>query len=226
MTRELTRSVVPSGSRVPVPSSGLLSTWSTRDWSDGIHIADVSPLERLIVRTANSTYELIVLCPATGSILVRGGAFFPVFMPGPTRRQLAGRQLPEAAQHPCRLPPRAQLRSRLHHHQLGTQRRHRPRRRSRRHHVRRDQKVREIRRAPGNLERLNLTGRVSQFTRGIQVSCFPGRTVLGLASARGRQRERGLGIGLDCGFRERQRHALARGPALRQVGEARARRGA
>ena len=89
MTRELTRSVVPSGSQVPVPSSGLLSTWSTRDWSDGIHIADLSPLERLIVRTANSTYELIVLCPATGSILVRGGAFFPVFMPA----RLAGSSL-------------------------------------------------------------------------------------------------------------------------------------
>jgi hypothetical protein len=65
---------------VPVPSSGLLSSWSGRDWSDGIHVADVSPLERLIIRTANSTYELIVLSPATGNILVRGGAFFPVFM--------------------------------------------------------------------------------------------------------------------------------------------------
>ena len=42
MTRELTPSVVPSGSQVPVPSSGLLSTWSTRDWSDGIHIADLA----------------------------------------------------------------------------------------------------------------------------------------------------------------------------------------
>ena len=89
MTRELTRSVVQSGSQVPVPSSGLLSTWSTRDWSDGIHVADLSPLERLIVRTANSTYELIVLCPATGSILVRGGAFFPVFM----QARLAGSSL-------------------------------------------------------------------------------------------------------------------------------------
>jgi hypothetical protein len=89
VTRELPRSVVPSGIDVPVPASGLLSTWSARDWSDGIHVADLSPLERLIVRTANSTYELIVLCPATGGVLVRGGAFFPVFMPA----RLAGSSL-------------------------------------------------------------------------------------------------------------------------------------
>ena len=89
MTRELPRSAVQSGVHVPAPSSGLLSTWSARDWSDGIHVADLSPLERLIVRTANSTYELIVVCPATGGVLVRGGAFFPVFMPA----RLAGSSL-------------------------------------------------------------------------------------------------------------------------------------
>jgi hypothetical protein len=89
VTRELTKPVVQSGIHLPVPSSRLLSSWSTRDWSDGIHVADLPPLERLLVRTANSTYELIVLCPATGSILVRGGAFFPVFMPA----RLAGSSL-------------------------------------------------------------------------------------------------------------------------------------
>ena len=89
MTRELPRRVVESGAHVPVPTCGLLSTWSARDWSDGIHVADLSPLERVIVRTANSTYEIVVLCPATGTILVRGGAFFPVFMPA----RLAGSSL-------------------------------------------------------------------------------------------------------------------------------------
>ena len=42
-----------------------------------------------IVRTANSLYEVIVLSPAAGNILVRGGAFFPVFMPA----RLAGSSL-------------------------------------------------------------------------------------------------------------------------------------
>jgi hypothetical protein len=89
VTREHPRSAVQSGIHVPVPSSGLLSSWSARDWSDGIDVADLSPLERLIIRTANSTYEIVVLCPATGSVLVRGGAFFPVYMPA----RLAGSSL-------------------------------------------------------------------------------------------------------------------------------------
>ena len=87
--REHQSTVVQPGANVSVPTSGMLSSWSTRDWSDGIHVADVSPLERLNVRTANSIYELIVLSPATGNILVRGGAFFPVFMPA----RLAGSSL-------------------------------------------------------------------------------------------------------------------------------------
>jgi hypothetical protein len=87
--REHPSTVVPSGASVSVPSSGILSSWSARDWSDGIHVADVSPLERVNVRTANSLYEVIVLSPETGNILVRGGVFFPVFMPA----RLAGSSL-------------------------------------------------------------------------------------------------------------------------------------
>ena len=87
--REHQSTVVQPGANVSVPTSGMLSSWSTRDWSDGIHVADGSPLERLNVRTANSIYELIVLSPANGNILVRGGAFFPVFMPA----RLAGSSL-------------------------------------------------------------------------------------------------------------------------------------
>ena len=89
MTPEHPSTIVPPGASVTVPSSGMLSSWSARDWSDGIHVGDVSPLERIIVRTANSLYEVVVLSPATGNILVRGGAFFPVFMPA----RLAGSSL-------------------------------------------------------------------------------------------------------------------------------------
>jgi hypothetical protein len=89
VTREHPTTVAHPGTHVTVPSSGILSSWSGRDWSDGIHVGEVSPLERLVVRTANSLYEVIVLSPATGNILVRGGAFFPVFMPA----RLAGSSL-------------------------------------------------------------------------------------------------------------------------------------
>ena len=49
----------------------------------------LSALERLIVTTANSTYEIVVVAPDKAEILVRGGAFFPVF----TSARLAGSSL-------------------------------------------------------------------------------------------------------------------------------------
>jgi hypothetical protein len=72
-----------------VSAVGLLSSWSARDWSSGILVDNLAALERLIVRTQNNTYEIVVLCPSTASVLVRGGAYFPVFMPA----RLAGSSL-------------------------------------------------------------------------------------------------------------------------------------
>jgi hypothetical protein len=74
---------------VPVPVSGVLSAWSAHDWRGGVQVDDLPALERLIVRTENSTYEIVLLSPATADVLVRGGAFFPVFMPA----RLAGSSL-------------------------------------------------------------------------------------------------------------------------------------
>jgi hypothetical protein len=85
----VTSAAIPSPDSVAVPASGVLSTWSAHDWSDGIHVEALSALERLIIQTNNSTYEVIVLSPASGNILVRGGAFFPVFLPA----RLAGSSL-------------------------------------------------------------------------------------------------------------------------------------
>ncbi len=47
----------------------------------GVHLPDLAPHDHLIVRTRNSTYEIIVLVPHTASVMVRGGAFFPTFTP-------------------------------------------------------------------------------------------------------------------------------------------------
>ena len=80
MTRDHAR-VVDSPTSTTVPAARILSTWSGRDWSDGVHVGDLAPLDRVIVRTENSTYEVVVLTPSTGNVLVRGGAFFPVLMP-------------------------------------------------------------------------------------------------------------------------------------------------
>lgn len=86
MTREADRSaIVPAA----VPGRRLLSAWSSHDWRGGVQIDDLSPLERLIVTTSNSTYEILLVAPERAEILVRGGAFFPVF----TRARLAGSSL-------------------------------------------------------------------------------------------------------------------------------------
>ena len=86
MTRDHERSAVIS---VPVPTRGLLSSWSAHDWRGGINVEELAALERLIVTTVNSTYEIILVAPASANVLVRGGAFFPVF----TRARLAGSSL-------------------------------------------------------------------------------------------------------------------------------------
>ena len=75
--------------RVPVPPSGVLSAWSAHDWRGGVHVDDLLALECLIVKTENSTYEIVLLSPDTAHVLVRGGAFFPVF----TQARLAGSSL-------------------------------------------------------------------------------------------------------------------------------------
>ncbi len=64
-----------------MPARGLLSSWSAHDWRGGIRVDELSALERLIVTTVNSTYEFILVAPASANVLVRGGAFFPVFTP-------------------------------------------------------------------------------------------------------------------------------------------------
>ena len=72
-----------------VPVRRLLSSWTAHDWCGGIRVDDLPALERLIVTTANSTYEIVLVAPERAEVLVRGGAFFPVFMPA----RLAGSSL-------------------------------------------------------------------------------------------------------------------------------------
>ena len=73
------------GSPASVPAA-TLDTWTAHDWSHGVMIPRLAPHDQLIVRTRNSTYEIIVLVPHTASVLVRGGAFFPTF----TQARVAG----------------------------------------------------------------------------------------------------------------------------------------
>jgi hypothetical protein len=74
-----------SGSPPRLPAA-TLDEWALHDWRQGVLIPRLAPHDRLVVRTRNSTYEIIVTVPHTASVLVRGGAFFPCF----TAARLAG----------------------------------------------------------------------------------------------------------------------------------------
>jgi hypothetical protein len=64
-----------------VPASATLSAWQHHPWSDGVSIDQLSPLDRLIVRTRHSTYEIVATEAGSAEVLVRGGSFFPEFTP-------------------------------------------------------------------------------------------------------------------------------------------------
>ena len=59
--------------------AAVLQSWSSHNWRGGVHIAELSELDRLTVRTRNSVYDIVVSCPRTGRVMIRGGAFFPAF---------------------------------------------------------------------------------------------------------------------------------------------------
>ena len=72
-----------------VPASATLSAWQHHRWSEGLSIDQLAPLDRLIVRTHHSTYEIVANEGGSGEVLVRGGSFFPDFTPA----RLAGASL-------------------------------------------------------------------------------------------------------------------------------------
>jgi len=72
-----------------VPAAAVLSTWNSHSWDDGLHVDQLTALDRVTVLTHHSTYEIVLVSPATGEVLVRGGEFFPEF----TTARLAGSTL-------------------------------------------------------------------------------------------------------------------------------------
>lgn len=72
-----------------VPASAVLSTWQEHPWGEGVSVDRLSPLDRLVVETRHSTYEIVLASAGSTAVLVRGGAFFPEFTPA----RLAGSSL-------------------------------------------------------------------------------------------------------------------------------------
>ena len=54
-----------------------LGEWLALSWEDSIQLAALEGLDLLRIRTRNSTYDVAILDPATGEVLVRGGRYFP-----------------------------------------------------------------------------------------------------------------------------------------------------
>ena len=63
-----------------VPHAALLETWSSKDWTAGIDISSLSPLDELTVTTRNSVYTILIVCPVSGEVKIRGGRFLPSFV--------------------------------------------------------------------------------------------------------------------------------------------------
>jgi hypothetical protein len=56
-----------------------LEEWCAYRWKNGVQVPDLPPLERLLVRTSNNLYEIIVVDPGRAEVMVRGGRYFPAF---------------------------------------------------------------------------------------------------------------------------------------------------
>ena len=70
-------SVVLSGAQVP--RVAMLDSWSAADWSGGVNVTTLSPFDELTVTTKNSVYTILIVCPNSGKVKVRGGHTFPAF---------------------------------------------------------------------------------------------------------------------------------------------------
>lgn len=64
-----------------VPRGAILDRWSEQEWTNGVQIDRMEELEKLVVRTRYSVYEITILDGSSGEVLVRGGRFFPELTP-------------------------------------------------------------------------------------------------------------------------------------------------
>jgi hypothetical protein len=64
-----------------MPAVSFVSSWKSLARSAGVQMDHLAVWDRLTVLTLHSTYEIVVVAPTEGEVLVRGGQFFPDFTP-------------------------------------------------------------------------------------------------------------------------------------------------
>jgi hypothetical protein len=72
-----------------IPAGAILDNWSKDPWKNGVQVDGMEDMEKLVIQTRNSLYEIIIIDGRSGEILVRGGQFFPELTPA----RLAGATL-------------------------------------------------------------------------------------------------------------------------------------
>jgi hypothetical protein len=72
-----------------IQAGAVLDKWSEDPWTNGVQVDRMEDMEKLVIRTRNSLYEIIIIDGRSGEILVRGGEFFPELTPA----RLAGATL-------------------------------------------------------------------------------------------------------------------------------------
>jgi hypothetical protein len=60
-----------------VPTAALLDAWSSHQWTEGLQVETLPPLQPIEVRTRNTIYRIVVIEGQSGDVLILGGRFFP-----------------------------------------------------------------------------------------------------------------------------------------------------
>jgi hypothetical protein len=60
-----------------VSATAALDGWAEKKWDEGVQINELEELDVLSVQTKHHMYEITIINPSAGEVLIRGGELFP-----------------------------------------------------------------------------------------------------------------------------------------------------
>ncbi len=60
-----------------IPRGADLDVWVRHSWQEGLQVDDLWAGDELVVKTANTSYEITVVSPRSREVIICGGSFFP-----------------------------------------------------------------------------------------------------------------------------------------------------